>query len=104
MRRAFSLAFEAVATRLGGRGSIEIEIEVGALFLLHRFRGRPAAGLSQTEADQAARVLATNLPRLLRHLIVDLHGGRIFPGVHDDKGQSLTIALPLRGLPELNPE
>ncbi|MCB9881691.1 MAG: hypothetical protein H6832_00810 [Planctomycetes bacterium] len=93
--RAFDLALEAVIRRIGGVGAVQLEVEEGALYVLHRIRGSrsvlgdPGAGRSGIEVPE---VLAGRL----RHLVVQIHGGRLFRGPTTDDDAAITIGIPRR--------
>lgn len=86
--QAFELALRAVARRIGGAGTIRIEIELGPVFLMHHVRATPDA-----KADRATQLPGHWVERL-RHLVVDVHHGRLLPGGEGVEGSSLTIAIP----------
>lgn len=96
LSQAFGLALEAILRRIGGRGSIEIEIEEGALYVLHHFRGVPV-----DDSERPGEAIPQQIAQRLRHLVVDIHGGRLFPGPAGAGAIVLTVAIPRADLPEL---
>ncbi|MDP6423788.1 MAG: hypothetical protein QGG14_03545 [Planctomycetota bacterium] len=82
---AFSAALEAVSSRIAGQGQIRVEIEEGALSVLHRFRG---TAFGPDLGDVPGHVAGQ-----LYQLVVEVHGGRILPG-RDGSPAELVIALP----------
>jgi len=81
---AFHAALEVVASRIGGRGQVRVEIEEGSLYVLHRFHGTAAGALGQVPGHLGPR---------LHHLIAELHGGRVLQGRHSPSTE-LVVALP----------
>ncbi|GEM_PF-4008149 len=93
MYQAFHLALEALAFRLGGRGTIRIEVEEGNLFLMVRFLG-------ECPEESSLGAPPVDLLRKIRRLVVTLHRGKVFPGEDGPSGASIVLAFPLRR-PEL---
>ncbi|HMQ23707.1 MAG TPA: hypothetical protein PKE00_14525, partial [Planctomycetota bacterium] len=71
--RAVDLALEAVIRKLGGVGSVQLEVEDGARHVLLRVRGRRSDARPHEEIP-----VPDLLAGRLRHFVVTVHGGRLF--------------------------
>jgi len=84
LAEAFFLGIVLVAQRIGGRGSVTVEVEQTAASLAYRFLGH----------GEPRRVSAPECVRRFREIVVDLHGGRIHQDDLGSDGTGLVIHLP----------
>lgn len=87
LREAFSLGLSIVAQRIGGAGSLKVEIDpADGGWIAHRITGKGLAS-EDVSTDQTAR---------LRTLLVDRHGARVIPDLLASGRVGMTILLPQR--------
>jgi hypothetical protein len=85
LAEAFYLALALTAQRIGGKGTIAIEIDEARDHLVHRIWGQ----------GQVCEIEARESIERFRNLVVDRHHGRITPDVLGPHAAGMTIHLPI---------